>query len=231
MQAADHGVILCAFLCPGRVRGRSRGEQGDLRGASHCSTSLGRNCCGCKDAGSNATLARSSSKYCLTQAHMSLNTPDLSKMHRPARLIVHCTTVVLLLASISLSLLVLLTPTYGHDLSMFTLRPIGRERAPIALSPSNSTTATDQLSPTASSASWSSSISGRQESDAKASQRDNETPGLLEALTTRGPADEPEGSADGSFGRTMYAWLGLNGPSIYVGVMREQMRDIETVDC
>jgi hypothetical protein len=50
---------------------------------------------------------------------------DTSQMSRPTRVVCHCTTVALLLVAMGLSLLVLLTPTYGQELSMFTLKPIG----------------------------------------------------------------------------------------------------------
>lgn len=133
---------------------------------------------------------------------------DTSQMSRPTRVVCHCTTVALLLVAMGLSLLVLLTPTYGQELSMFTLKPIGLDRAPIAKSPTNSPGITDEpLAPP-----W------RRESVAITTTRSGDTATANTAGGNEVPGAGQPG--DGPMESTMYAWLGMHGPSVHVGVMR-----------
>lgn len=134
---------------------------------------------------------------------------SIKQLPRLAHVILQCLTVVLLLSSICLALLIVLTPTYGQSLSMFTLEPMGQERAGVAMmTPSNATNA--------------SSVPPRlQVSDTATSQPSNDHPTMSDRPTKGDAADGSDGSVDRSTGRSMYRWLGVHGPSIYVGAMRE----------
>lgn len=155
---------------------------------------------------------------------------------RWARLIVQIITTLFLLISLLLTLLLLLTPTSKANMSMFTIKPIGQDRAIVKSTPTgepifgmtNDTVAGGR--PTSTRTPFDAvpsvnvgDIRGRQlnisvrQDELGRSSYPHHAP-LFPGSNTTGITAGGLGDKEGLM---MYWWLGMHGPSIHVGAMRE----------